>query len=37
MSPFHNVQFAEAKGYAFAVSFEDQEIARVRFRVVQVS
>ena len=37
VSPFHNVQFAEAKGYAFAVSFEDQEIARVRFRVVQVS
>ena len=37
VSPFHNVQFAEAKGYAFVVSFEDQEIARVRFRVVQVS
>lgn len=37
VSPFHNVQFTEAKGYAFAVSFEDQEIARVRFRVVQVS
>ena len=37
VSPFHNVQFAEAKGYAFAVLFEDQEIARVRFRVVQVS
>lgn len=37
VSPFHNVRFAEAKGYAFTVSFEEQEIARVRFRVVQVS
>jgi hypothetical protein len=37
VSPFHNVQFPEAKGYAFVVSFEDQEIARVRFRVVQVT
>jgi hypothetical protein len=37
VSPFHNIQFAEAKGYAFVVSFEDEEIARVRFRVVQVS
>jgi hypothetical protein len=37
VSPFHNVQFPETKGYAFVVSFEDQEIARVRFRVVQVT
>lgn len=37
VSPFHNVQFPDAKGYAFVVSFEDQEIARVRFRVVQVT
>ena len=37
VSPFHNVQFPETKGYAFVVSFEDQEIARVRFRVIQVT
>ena len=37
VSPFYNIQFTEAKGYAFVVSFEDEEIARVRFRVVAVS
>jgi len=37
VSPFYNIQFTEAKGYAFVVSFEDEEIARVQFRVVSVS
>lgn len=37
VSPFHNIQFGEAKGYAFVVEFEGEEIARVRFRVVLVS
>ena len=37
VSPFHNIKFSEAKGYAFAVRFEGDEIARVRFRVVLVS
>ena len=37
VSPFHNIQFTEAKGYAFVVAFEDEELARVRFRVVAVS
>jgi hypothetical protein len=37
VSPFHNIQFTDAKGYAFVVSFEGEEIARVRFRVVLVS
>ncbi|MCB1246832.1 MAG: hypothetical protein KDB69_06190 [Acidimicrobiia bacterium] len=37
VSPFHNVTFPEAKGYAFQVELNGQELARVRFRVVQVS
>lgn len=37
VSPFHNIKFTEAKGYAFVVRFEGDEIARVRFRVVLVS
>lgn len=37
VSPFHNIQFADPKGYAFVISFEDEEISRVRFRVVLVS
>ena len=37
VSPFYNITFPEAKGYAFVVSFEDDELARLRFRVVQVS
>jgi len=37
VSPFHNIEFAEAKGYAFVVDFGDEELARVRFRVVRVS
>lgn len=35
VSPFQNIAFAEAKGYAFVVSLEGEELARVRFRVVQ--
>jgi hypothetical protein len=37
VSPFQNITFAEAKGYVFVVTFEDEELARVRFRVVKVS
>jgi hypothetical protein len=37
VSPFYNIRFPEAKGYAFVISFEEDELARVRFRVVQVS
>jgi hypothetical protein len=37
VSPFYNIAFPEAKGYAFVVSLEDEELARLRFRVVQVS
>ncbi|MGI9584473.1 MAG: DUF6941 family protein [Acidimicrobiia bacterium] len=36
VSPFHNVTFPEAKGYAFVVSLNDHELARITFRVVQV-
>ncbi len=36
VSPFYNIRFPEAKGYAFVVKFDDEELARVRFRVVQV-
>lgn len=34
VSPFHNITFPEAKGYAFLVSLDDKELARVTFRVV---
>jgi hypothetical protein len=37
VSPFHNITFAEAKGYAFVVSMNDTELTRVKFRVVKVS
>ena len=37
VSPFYNIRFPDAKGYAFVVSFEDEELSRVRFRVVQVT
>jgi len=37
VSPFHNVTFPEAKGYAFVISMNDTELARVKFRVVKVS
>ncbi len=36
VSPFHNITFPEAKGYAFVVSLDGEELARVRFRIVQV-
>lgn len=36
VSPFHNVRFEEPKGYAFVVSYEDEELARITFRVVEV-
>jgi hypothetical protein len=36
VSPFYNVRFEEAKGYAFIVSYEDEELARITFRVVEV-
>ena len=37
VSPFHNITFAEAKGYAFVVTMNDTELTRVKFRVVKVS
>ena len=37
VSPFYNVQFPEAKGYAFVITFEEKELARIRFRVVEVT
>ena len=36
VSPFHNITFPDAKGYAFVVSLNDNELARITFRVVQV-
>lgn len=36
VSPFQNIVFAQAKGYVFVVSLDGEELARVRFRVVQV-
>ncbi|MEN8040581.1 MAG: hypothetical protein ABFR95_03670 [Actinomycetota bacterium] len=36
VSPFHNITFPDAKGYAFVVSLDDEELARVRFRIVKV-
>lgn len=33
VSSFYNVRFPEPKGYAFVITFEDTELARVRFRV----
>ncbi len=37
VSPFHNVTFPDAKGYAFVISMNGTELARVKFRVVKVS
>ncbi len=37
VTPFYNVRFEEAKGYAFVVEFEGNELARVTFRVVQAA
>lgn len=36
VSPFFNLKFDDAKGYAFVVEFEGHELARVRFRIVLV-
>lgn len=36
VSPFYNIRFPEAKGYAFVVELDGSELARVGFRVVQV-
>jgi len=36
VSPFYNVRFLAAKGYAFVVSYDDEELARITFRVVEV-
>lgn len=37
VSPFHNITFPEPKGYAFVVSVDENELARIRFRIVQLS
>ena len=34
VSPFHNITFPAAKGYAFVVTLDERELARIRFRVV---
>lgn len=36
VSPFPNIRFEDAKGYAFVVSHEEEELARITFRVVEV-
>jgi hypothetical protein len=36
VSPFHNITFSEAKGYTFVITLEDRELARIRFRVVEI-
>lgn len=36
VSPFHGIEFPDAKGYAFVVTFEDEELERIRFRVIRV-
>lgn len=36
VTPFHNITFPAAKGYTFVVSLEGEELARIRFRLVQV-
>ena len=36
VSPFHNIRFPDAKGYAFVVTLDDEELARIQFRVVKV-
>lgn len=37
VSPFNNITFPTEKGYVFVVTHDGEELARVRFRVVQVS
>lgn len=36
VSPFHNITFPEAKGYTFVVSVDDNELARIGFRIIQL-
>jgi hypothetical protein len=36
VSPFYNVRFPEAKGYTFVVRHGDDELGRIRLRVVEV-
>ena len=37
VSPFYNITFPEPKGYSFVIRHEQQELTRVRFRVLQVT
>ncbi len=37
VSPFHNITFPAAKGYTFVVSLNGNELARIAFRVVELS
>lgn len=34
VSPFYNVRFPEPKGYTFVIRHEDDELGRIRLRVV---
>ena len=34
VSPFSNVKFSEPKGYVFSVAHNDEELARIPFRVL---
>jgi hypothetical protein len=36
VTPFYNVRFPESKGYAFVVTYDQEELARVTFRVVLI-
>jgi hypothetical protein len=36
VTPFFNIRFPEAKGYAFVVTHDGEELARVTFRVVLI-
>ncbi len=35
VTPFHNVRFPEAKGYVFVIRHGEEELGRVRLRVVE--
>jgi hypothetical protein len=37
VSPFHNITFPAAKGYTFVVSLNNNELARIAFRVIELS
>jgi hypothetical protein len=37
VSPFHNITFPAAKGYTFVVSLNNTELARIAFRVIELS